>query len=249
MTNSNPTSNAAAEAKCPKRPWVMMMFSDDESVDRDSVPPGLRFHLSRCPACSTLADQLASVTKSLSELADDQLSGNFADSVQAHVQDLLEHEPVLTGRVHISDEVLVAQDPMDRFRARLPWLVGGAIAACMALVLSGAWLFINSTKHNSATDSWAGQTPYDSTGAVQHYVWQEPPTDSMIEGPPEPAQPTLAEGIADKTPETTSAYIADSHGRPIANDAQGNSAKPSTLQRSLDNPQHAVSTKKPAKDR
>lgn len=58
------------ETDCPKRLWVLSALSDDEVTDSPgTAPPGLQFHLSRCPSCRALADRLLSVGRSLSEMS------------------------------------------------------------------------------------------------------------------------------------------------------------------------------------
>ncbi|MFQ5461758.1 MAG: hypothetical protein ACE5E5_03930 [Phycisphaerae bacterium] len=55
---------------CPKQPWVMATFADDERLlAKGAIPSGLVVHLRQCPSCRAVADKLQRATSQLQRLA------------------------------------------------------------------------------------------------------------------------------------------------------------------------------------
>ncbi len=101
----NPGIEADGQASCPKRLWVMLTLSDDEALpDSGRLPQGLQFHLSRCPSCRTLAEQLTAVSTGLRDLAQREPGKEVAVAANRQLRQAMRDGAKLTGRVAIVDE-------------------------------------------------------------------------------------------------------------------------------------------------
>ena len=91
------------QAGCPKRLWVMLTLSDDELVvEEESLPKGLRFHLSRCSSCRALADRLMAVSTGLRDLAQLEPAEEVAIAANGQLRQALQEGATLTGDVKAS---------------------------------------------------------------------------------------------------------------------------------------------------
>ena len=103
--SSSETSNATGARPCPKRLWVLATLSDDEALPPDgSLPPGLKFHLSRCPSCRLDADRLMAVSGSLMELSEETPPVEILVRADERLEFALSHGAILSGRVSIPKE-------------------------------------------------------------------------------------------------------------------------------------------------
>lgn len=94
--------DAGEAGPCPKRIWILSTLSDDEALGPDgSPPPGLQFHLSRCPACRREADRLRSVSDALRELSTIEPPVALRERADEQLAVALAHGAVSSGRVTI----------------------------------------------------------------------------------------------------------------------------------------------------
>lgn len=118
---------------CPKRLWVMLTLSDDELIaDEESLPKGLRFHLSRCSSCQALADRLMAVSSRLRDLAQLEPAEEVVIAANGQLQQALHDGARLTGRVKVSDEHDLPLIGADRHNQRVHWLGPGWFRVTMA---------------------------------------------------------------------------------------------------------------------
>lgn len=118
---------------CPKRVWVMTTLSDDEAPDSiEKLPPGLRFHLSRCAPCRALAERLLAVSGTLRSLSAVEPDSELRERADAQARSALREGARLTGRVSIPDEPEVLPSAC----TTVPWLRYGRYAAAAAIVLA-----------------------------------------------------------------------------------------------------------------
>ena len=157
---------------CPKRLWVMLTLSDDELVvDEESLPKGLRFHLSRCSSCQALADRLMAVSSRLRDLAQLEPAEEVVIAANGQLQQALHDGARLTGRVKVSDEHDLLRKGTDRGNQRVhrsgPGWYGGAVAAAavvVAITFWGVWGVANHEGSNGAGVGDPGQAPTGSHG-------------------------------------------------------------------------------------
>lgn len=125
---------------CPKRLWVMMELADDEGREQVSAPAtGLRFHLSRCPSCRRLADELRRTAEKLSTLARIEPPADLFAKAQAQAMHALQQGAVSRYPDEIGEGQTAARIPPRQARS-VRWIRGvGALAASLALVTTG-WL-------------------------------------------------------------------------------------------------------------
>ena len=153
---------------CPKRLWVMLTLSDDELVvDEESLPKGLRFHLSRCSSCRALADRLMAVSTGLRDLAQLEPAEEVAIAANGQLRQALQEGATLTGRVEIADELDLLRKGTDRGNQRVhrsgPGWYGGAVAAAavvVAITFWGVWGVANHEGSNGAGVGDPGQAPH-----------------------------------------------------------------------------------------
>jgi|GEM_PF-1689259 len=91
-----------AESVCPKRSWVMSTLTDDERIDKgETLPPALRFHLSRCDSCRALSDRVRTVASALAKVAEAEPPDHLLALAQARTRASIDRGAVLTGRVDV----------------------------------------------------------------------------------------------------------------------------------------------------
>ncbi len=123
---------------CPKRSWVMTALAEvDAPVGESDIPKTIRYHLSRCDACSQSVKVLLAVSSSLAELGDLEPETALADRADHRVLAALSDGARMTGRVDIPDEPDVATTGS----AAVPWR-RYAVAASIVLAL-GAYAFVS----------------------------------------------------------------------------------------------------------
>ncbi len=99
------TRQAMDDAPCPKRLWVMTTLSDDEIVRPNGpLPQGLEFHLSRCPSCRALADDLLAVAASLGSDCEQELPESLLGRAQRQTEAALKDGARMSGRVVVDDD-------------------------------------------------------------------------------------------------------------------------------------------------
>lgn len=123
---------------CPKRVWVLTTLADDEALGADgALPPGLQFHLSRCPSCRGEADRLRSVSDALRELSTTEPPVALLERADEQLAVALAHGAVSSGRVTIPDD---DGADFDAPRARATALrFIGRFAAAAVLVFAIGW--------------------------------------------------------------------------------------------------------------
>jgi hypothetical protein len=122
---------------CPKRVWVLTTLADDEALGADgSLPPGLQFHLSRCPLCRSEADRLKSVSNALHELSTIEPPVALLERADKQLAVALAHGAVLSGRVTIPDNDGADFDA-PQVRATALWFIGRFAAAAVLLFAVG----------------------------------------------------------------------------------------------------------------
>jgi len=139
--NPSETMKAAEARSCPKRIWVLATLSDDEALQPDgSLPPGLKFHLSRCPSCRLDADRLLAVSGSLQGLSIEQPPTALRDRANEQLAIALAHGAVLTGRVTVPYEGPDVHVESDAPPVRIGALnLLGRFAAAAAVVFAVGW--------------------------------------------------------------------------------------------------------------
>jgi hypothetical protein len=162
MTREQQT-DAEPPTTCPKQPWVMLTFSDDEALAPGTeLPAGLRFHLSRCPSCRAIAERLSAVTMALDGVAGDRFDDELAPRATSRVRAALFSGARLTGRVVVDDvpdawsvDLSNNDGALSSWSAR-PFF---ALAACVVLAvgLVAMWRLVDRPGPRSAqftVDSW-----------------------------------------------------------------------------------------------
>lgn len=129
------TKQTTDDAPCPKRLWVMTTLSDDEIVDPGgSLPQGLEFHLSRCPSCRALADELRSVAASLGSAGEQEPPESLLRRAQRQTVVALQDGARMSGRVEVGDEDAELLDhPIPAWWRR--WSVPLAAAAMVGIAI------------------------------------------------------------------------------------------------------------------
>jgi hypothetical protein len=123
---------------CPKRVWVLTTLADDEALGADgALPPGLKFHLSRCASCRSEADRLRSVSDALRELSTIELPVALLERADEQMAVALAHGAVLTGRVTIPDDDVADFDAPQVRATALRFI--GRFAAAAVLVFAVGW--------------------------------------------------------------------------------------------------------------
>lgn len=153
---------------CPKRLWVMLTLSDDELVaDEESLPKGLRFHLSRCSSCRALADRLIAVTSRLRDLAQLEPTEEVAIAANGQLRQALHEGATLTGRVDVADKPDMERKGTDRHTQRAhrsgPGWYGVSVAAAavvVAVTLWGVWGVVPLEHPKGAGVGDNGQAPH-----------------------------------------------------------------------------------------
>jgi len=177
------SGGVGADDHCAKRVWVMTVLSDDESFGPDqALPPGLEFHLSRCPECRALADELLAVTSGLSGLAATAAPAGLLDRANTQAGAALAAGGELTGRVDPGDEgceLLTAP----KGAAWRRWTMPLAIAALLALAAGVVAVM------RAATDPGDGAgRPIAEAPAVEREV--DEPEASLVRDGVAPRDPT-----------------------------------------------------------
>ncbi len=99
------TGQPQDKSTCPKRMWVMSALSDDDTVRADgTLPQWVEFHLSRCPSCRTLADDLQAVTTGLAGLASEAGDASLLERANRQARSALSRGAQMTGRVEVTTE-------------------------------------------------------------------------------------------------------------------------------------------------
>lgn len=184
------------DRSCPKRIWVMMMLSDDEALPEDgTLPQGLRFHLSRCESCRTLADRLLAVSGTLRSLSSMNPGDDLAERADSQALGALREGAKLTGRVSIPDE----PEPARRTTSRVKWHRYARYAAA-AVVFIAFGLFGLSTLRGPQGPRVAQQVESDPPSVGLPAAAFTPPGPSDAEVRPDervadagPVQPAIDE--------------------------------------------------------
>lgn len=99
------TRQTRDDAPCPKRLWVMTTLSDDEIVGPGGpLPQGLEFHVSRCPSCRALAQELRSVGASLGSAGEQEPPESLLRRAQRQTETALKDGARMTGRVDVGND-------------------------------------------------------------------------------------------------------------------------------------------------
>ena len=129
--NDDKSNPKLEEQSCPKRLWVMGTLSDDELLAAgEDLPPGLAFHLSRCGACQTLADELMAARNVLQAACSVDMPGGLTERAAAVATRAIANGAPLTGRVDVADDTDMPV-PIHVSRA-LRWGTRLAVAASVA---------------------------------------------------------------------------------------------------------------------
>lgn len=155
---------------CPKRIWVMLTLSDDEVVGRGgALPDGLRFHLTRCPSCRSLADDLLAVSEGLGSMASAEPPSTLHETALLQTRAALEQGARLTGRIDIPDDILLGEQLLLAPAWHRVLRYAAAASIVFAAGLGAMW----SLGHNADPGSMGGPTtvnvtlPVDSAGPPQ----------------------------------------------------------------------------------
>ena len=192
------TRQTGEDGPCPKRLWVMNTLADDDAVDAaGKLPRGLAFHLSRCPSCKTLADQLLGIGDGLCSLAGAELPETLGPAANSQLEKALRDGARLTGRISVAtepDAEAWSTGPPSRYRS-LPY----AAAACIALVagLMAIWGASGTGDQLAGTKpgNSIGESP-SSTGDVPLMAPLQQPLPSLVTEV-QPTTPTEAETPGD----------------------------------------------------
>ncbi|MDO8632710.1 MAG: hypothetical protein Q7R41_19685 [Phycisphaerales bacterium] len=123
---------------CPKRVWVLTTLADDEALGADGLlPPGLQFHLSRCPSCRSEADRLRSVSDVLCKLSTIEPPVELFKRADEQLAIALAHGAVPSGRVTIPDDDGANFDAPQVRATALRFI--GQFAAAAVLVFAVGW--------------------------------------------------------------------------------------------------------------
>jgi len=123
-------------ARCPKYLWVLTTLTDDELIGgEEGLPQGLRFHLSQCGACRSLADSILAVTDDLRTLGKTRPDDGLLARADFRANRALEDGARLSGRVDISEpyEPDVGTAKPRRFVKYLPYAAAAAILLAVGL--------------------------------------------------------------------------------------------------------------------
>ena len=171
--------DAGEAGPCPKRIWILSTLSDDEALGPDgSPPPGLQFHLSRCPSCRGEADRLKLVSDALRELSTMDPPVALLKRADEQLAIALAHGAVLSGRVTIPDDDGPDLDA-PQVRATVLRFIGRfAAAAAIVFAVGWAWLAALDRDHSPSV---VGQ----STARV-HQSPRRMPNSSVEADDPQP---------------------------------------------------------------
>lgn len=211
MTHMEPQETDRAD--CPKRVWVMATLSDDELCgEGQSVPQGLRFHLSRCESCRLLSERILRVTDSLRDLGGGVPPEGLAGLADVQAGEALRAGARLTGRVDVPEDMELE---LGVARVSVWRRYGQYAAAAMILLAVGlVWAF---TRQTGYEDSGV-ERPVGITARSPQPV---PPKGVEAAGvgvaTPVPAAPDLASAdaepdVADRAEEDVEGYVAASPG-------------------------------------
>jgi len=149
---SDPNAGAipfhVGDARCAKRNWVMAELTENDGpASLGALPPGVRFHLSRCPSCRELADRITHVSHALAAWAATDTDDEMLAKAVRRTKGALRDGARLTGRVKLDDEF--ETDSSEEFPVRrwAPSLRLGRLVALAATIVMAAsvWLFRAST--------------------------------------------------------------------------------------------------------
>ncbi len=173
------------ETLCPKRIWVLTVFSDDEALDEaGTLPQGLRFHLGRCPSCAALAGRLRAVVDGLREVADTAPGQALADKADLQLLQAIKHGAKLTGRVAIpEDEIPFGVQPRPTWQRLRRLAAAAAIALMITTIGVMQW-------RNAAADRIA-----DERNEGRWRVTD--PASRLFRPSLQPTRPIVAEGGSD----------------------------------------------------
>jgi hypothetical protein len=232
---------------CPKRLWVMLSLSDDEFIgEKDSLPPGLQFHLSRCESCRALAERMQAVSGTLQEAARLEPDDALLDAATSRAVAALRRGAELTGRVEIPDE----PEMPGTTRAAASWGRIGRYAAAAAILLAvGLFALTSLTGERGETHvetTNAGGPDMPGLARVEEQEDETPAVGELAGGMPEAVQPAgddLPARMAEAAPKDTARpglrRIVRHHSHieaALSNDPHGAQAAivlPDTTQRNL----------------
>ncbi len=209
MTHMGPQETDRAH--CPKRVWVMATLSDDELCgEGQSVPRGLRFHLSRCESCRLLAERILRVTDSLRDLGGGVLPDGLAGLADVQAGEALRTGARLTGRVNVPDDM-----ELELGVAGVPaWGRYGqyAAAAIILLAVGLVWAF---TRQPVYEDSGVARPAGITSRSPQPVPRQGVEADgegvaARVRAAPELVSADVGPDAADRAEEDVEEYVAAS---------------------------------------
>lgn len=160
---------------CSKRLWVLTMLSDDGLLAaNEALPQGLAFHLSRCPSCRAVAEQLRATAAGLNRLTSESVPEGLEARAFAQARAALSDGARLTGRVTLPPEIELVQDLVPRRRPDLTKVSVAAAAAIVLFVSGGAWWQALAPRRPVANQPVAGALP----------------ARRVVPAPPEPVAPS-----------------------------------------------------------
>ena len=173
----------------------MNTLADDEAVDAaGKLPQGLTFHLSRCPSCRTLADQLLGINDGLRSLRGAAMPHALEETANSQLDKALREGARVSGRVPVTDEL-----DAEAWSARSPARYRGlryAAAACIALLagLLTIWGASGTGGHLAGTEPGhlIGDSPSRAGDVPQMAPLRTPLSDQRFTDV-QPGSPTDAE--------------------------------------------------------
>ena len=176
---------------CAKRFWTLSVLSDENPLGCDAtLPLGLRFHLSRCPSCSDLADRLMAVNGTLTSMASAEPDVGLLSRANEQAWAMIQSGQPLAGSLASSgvqrdllDELLLLRAMKRRRVWRSPAMRYATAAVIgMALILAG---------------QYAGRSPDGAGGFVDDRGGVKPSSldglSGLPDGSPAPAQTAFVE--------------------------------------------------------
>lgn len=264
---TEPRLDRGEAGECPKAPWVMLTFSDDEAFpSQDAMPAGLRFHLSRCPTCRAIADRLSAASSALEHVKSNEPLAGLTERAVSRAEASLRSEARLTGRVAVNEagfldiETEWGDEPDSMKEAMFSGLRGvAALAACIGLTLGlvASWRLVGRSLTppvEPGSPLTVQASPYVSKDSNVGSRHRNPPLLPVSESAVGPFNVEADSIYADPIIQTPEDQVAASSEREMTarvapHKIKGHESEPTLPERILDSPASAVSTGRPTKDR